>query len=51
MDDCCPWHSRTCEPPYELCCTLCTERAHTSGTRHSDGSRCVLFPDRAGEDK
>lgn len=40
---CCDLHNQHCEPPSELCCRYCTERAHdTFPTPHADGSRCVL---------
>jgi hypothetical protein len=38
---CCRWHTPTCEPPSELCCSDCTEGAHP---HHRDGSTCVLPP-------
>jgi hypothetical protein len=44
---CCQWHSRTCEPPSELCCGECTERNHPD---HPAGETCSvldLSPDAA----
>jgi hypothetical protein len=37
-DRCCDFHSRTCEPPSELCCAECSECAHPA---HADGSVCI----------
>lgn len=46
---CCDLHNQHCEPPSELCCHQCTERAHdTFPTRHADGSRCVLDTTKEG---
>lgn len=40
---CCDSHNRRCEPPSELCCRGCTERADDAfPIRHPDGSRCVM---------
>jgi hypothetical protein len=36
---CCHLHTRTCEPPSELCCERCTEARHPD---HPDGELCVL---------
>lgn len=36
---CCHLHTRTCEPPSELCCDGCTEVDHPV---HADGRPCVL---------
>lgn len=40
---CCRWHSRTCEPPSELCCAACTEAEHP---QHRN-SVCIA-PDLSG---
>lgn len=39
FEGCCQWHSESCEPPYELCCTRCSEAHHPN---HADGTTCVL---------
>jgi len=38
---CCDLHSRTCEPPSELCCAECSEADHP---RHPPGVPCILDP-------
>lgn len=48
---CCDSHSRTCEPPSELCCERCTEVKHyTFPYPHADGSTCVLADAPAAAD-
>jgi hypothetical protein len=42
--NCCDMHSRTCEPPSELCCEKCSEATHPA---HVDGSFCSA-PDLSG---
>ena len=39
---CCDLHNQHCEPPADLCCFRCTERAHPE---HPRGVRCVLGGD------
>lgn len=39
---CCDSHTRTCEPPSELCCARCPEAAHP---QHPTGIPCILQTD------